>query len=224
MKKILILLMLLVSASSAFAKNVQVECLTPINSEIESMEFDAKILKDAEFKSGVVFKKNDIVKMQIKDIVSAKFGGRNAYIVVHPKYIIEETNTEDTETEKHLHINDSTLEGKTTSIKVLSKADIKQHIHDDWKDDLKKAGKGVTKKVVNTALPCAEQAFQVSKGLLKPNEGETRLQSAANNLIDDSPLKHLKKGHDIDIRKGDKIIIKFYHTDIPQWRFIARGK
>ena len=65
--------------------------------------------------------------------------------------------------------------------------------------------------------------YQVSKGLIKPNEGQTRLQSAANNFVDDTPLKHLKKGHDVDIKAGDKFVLKFYHSDVPKWRIFKRN-
>ena len=59
MKKILILLFIILSTGSAFAKNVQVECLTSISSETEEITFKAKILKDVEFKSGITFAKNE---------------------------------------------------------------------------------------------------------------------------------------------------------------------
>ncbi len=227
MKKIFLLLVLFLAAGSAWAKNVEVECLTPVHEDMEVYEFKAKVLKEVKFNSGLVFRKNDVINMHIKEIVEAKKGGRSAYIIVRPVSFVEEEKVE-TENgvesrEKLTFIEDKTLEGKTTSIKVISKADIKQHIHDDWKDDLKKAGKGVTKKVVNTAVPGASQIYQVSKGMIHPAEGQTRLQSAANNVIDDSVFKHLKKGHDLDIKKGDKFFLKFYHTDIPKWRFIARN-
>ena len=227
MKKILVLFILFLTSGSVWAKNIQVECLTPVNAEMETPEFNAKVLKESKFKSGLVFKKNDVINMKIKKFVPAKAGSRSAYIVVQPVSFVEEEEVQymyHTETEtKYIPINDETLEGKTTSIKVLSKEDVKNHIKEDWKQDLGKVGKGVTKKVVNTALPGAEQMYQVSKGLIKPNEGQTRLQSAANNFIDDTPLKHLKKGHDVDIKAGDKIVLKFYHTDVPKWRVFKRN-
>ena len=227
MKKILLLFILIFTASTAFAKNVQVECLTPVNPEMEKLEFNAKVLKDAQFKSGLVFKKNDIINMQIKQIVPAKAGSRSSYIIVRPVSFVEEAEVETSEgierTSKLIPIEDKTLEGKTTSMKVLSKEDIKNNLHDNWKDDLKKAGKGVTKKVVNTAMPGAEQMYQISKGLIKPNEGQSRLQSAANNFVDDTPLKHLRKGADINIKAGDKIFLKFYHTNVPKWRIFKRN-
>ena len=230
MKKILILLFIILSTGSAFAKNVQVECLTSISSETEEITFKAKILKDVEFKSGITFAKNDIVNMNIVNIVPAKSVKRSSYIVVHPVSIEEkemvclEENPQECTTEiKYIPIEDKTLQGKTTSIKVISKQEIKQNLKENWKDDVKKAGKGVAKKAVNTALPGAEQIYVVSKGLIKPEEGQTRLQSAANNLVNDTPLKNLKKGSDINIKSGDKIVLKFYHTDIPKWRIFARN-
>ena len=81
----------------------------------------------------------------------------------------------------------------------------------------------VIETVVNKAVPGASQIYDVSKGLVHPAEGQTRLQSAAKNIIDDSPLKLLKKGRDLDIKKGDKIFLKFYHNNIPKWCFIARN-
>ncbi|MBQ9245225.1 hypothetical protein IJ182_03050 [bacterium] len=231
MKKILLLLILTITTSAAYAKNVPFECLDAINSEMETTEFKAKILKNVQFKSGFTFQKGDIVNMNIIKMVPAKSVKRSGYIVVQPlsiykeKTICSEDNPDDCFTiTEVIPIEDKSLEGKTTSIKVLSKQDIKQNLQENWQDDLKKAGKVVTKRVVNTALPGAEQIYVVSKGLIKPEEGQTRLQSATNNLIDDTPLKNLRKGSDINIKKGDKIFLKFYHNDIPKWRIIARNK
>ena len=231
MKRILFTIVVLMVSNYAFAKNVEVECLEPVNKDIEATEFKVKILKEASFKSGTVFKKNDIVNMQILDIIPAKSVKRSSYIIVKPVSIeeeklvcIDESSDNCSSEIVNIPIDDKTLQGQTTSIKVISKQDVKQNLKENWKEDLGKAGKVVAKKVVNTTLPGAEQVYVVSKGLIKPAEGQTRLQSATNNLIDDTPLKHLKKGADIDIKVGDKIFLKFYHTDIPKWRFFARGR
>lgn len=231
MKKLLILFILFLSSTAAFAKNVEVECLTPVNSDMETPEFKVKILKEAKFRSGVVFEKNDIVNMDIVEIVPEKKAHRSAYIVVRP--ISKETEEtvcsessphECTKEYKTILITDKALEGKSTNMKVVSKLEVKQELKDNWKDDLKKAGKGVTKGVINKTLPGATQIYDVSKGIISPREGQTRLQSAANNLIDDSPLKLLRKGASINIKKGDKLYFKFYHTNVPKWRYFARNK
>ena len=220
MKKIFILITLLFIFSAAWAKEVQMECLTPVNGHTASLDFKVKVLKSVKFQSGTTFEKNEIIDLQIKEIVPAKALGRSSYIVVKP--VSKEKKLSDGETQV-TPIKDVYLEGKTTSIKVLSKNDIKNNIEENWQDDLKKAGIGASKMAINSVVPGATTIYQASKGLINPNEGESRLKSAGQNVVDNTALKHLKKGHDINIKSGDKLFIKFYHSDVPKWRFIKRN-
>ena len=117
-------------------------------------------------------------------------------------------------------LDDYNLEGKTTTIKVIDKDNVKEEL----KNTAKQAGINTTKKITNTLLPGSEQIFDISRGIIAPAEGKTRLQSAAGNLIDDLPTKHLKKGAELDIKKGDKIVLKIYRTDVSRIRFFKRNK
>ena len=208
MKILLALLILFLNCSIAFAKSVKVESLSVVNCEHENMEFQATILKDVKFRSGLEFAKGEILSSHIKKLVPARWGKRSAYMVIEPISIGENT------------LDDYNLEGKTTTIKVIDKDNVKEEL----KNTAKQAGINTTKKITNTLLPGSEQIFDISRGIIAPAEGKTRLQSAAGNLIDDLPTKHLKKGAELDIKEGDKIVLKIYRTDVSRIRFFKRNK
>ena len=111
-------------------------------------------------------------------------------------------------TTKYVMLDDRKLSGRTTTIKFTNKEDLKQNLTQNKKEYMKKAGTAVGKKVLTTIAPGSEQLYQISKGLIKPEEGKSRLESAASNVIEDSPLKHLKKGADLNIKEGDIITLK----------------
>jgi len=136
--------------------------------------------------------------MKIIKLVPARSCKRNAYMVVKPILM--------TDDEISTPLDESNLEAKTTTKKVIDKEDIKKNLG----KNVKKAGINAGMKAATTMVPGSGQVLQVSKGLIKPEEGKTRLQSAADNLTDSLPTKHLKKGKALDIKEGDKLVLKFY--------------
>ena len=207
MRVLLALLLILMNCSVAHAKKVKIESHSVINCEHESTEFNGIILKNVKFRSGLEFKKDEILSTHIVKVVPARWGKRNAYIVVQPVSIGE------------LPLEEYNLEGKTTSIKVIDKSNAKAEL----KNKAKETGINTAKKITNKVLPGSEQILDFSRGLIKPEEGKTRLQSATSNLLDDMPTKHLKKGADLNIESGDKMVLKIYRKDVPKIRFFKRN-
>ncbi len=220
MKKIFVLLVLLFISSTVWAKEVQMECLTPVNEHTESLNFKAKVLKDVIFDSGTIFEEDAVINLEIKEIVSAKAISRSSYIIVKP--VSKEKKLSNGEIEV-TPIKDAYLEGKTTSIKVISQNDIKTHFEENWQNDLKKSGELVGKQAINHVIPGATTIYQASKGFINPNEGQTRFESAGSNVVNNTALKYLKKGKNINLKTGDKLFVKFYHSNVPKWRFIKRN-
>ncbi len=74
----------------------------------------------------------------------------------------------------------------------------------DKKELAKTVGISVTGHILK--VPGFSQAVALSKGLIKPNPEQTRLQSAGHNLYKSTPLTYVEKGNDLSIEK-DAIIV-----------------
>lgn len=204
MKKLLILLFLLIGVP-AFGVNVVVESLDCVNTNNENSSFSAKVLERAEFDSGIVLNTNDEIKGTVIKTVEAKRGKRAGYIVIQPEAIYREGTK--------LPIEDENLEAKVVG---YSKT--------DWKQMGKNASLSAGLTVGSHFVPGLSQMFYFSKGLLTPSEDESRLTSGVKSVYENSPFAYLEKGQDLDIEKGDYLVLKFYHADIPVWKFIKRTK
>ncbi len=137
-------------------------------------------------------------------------------------YDWDELPEKEPKTTKLVLIEDENLIGRSTSIKFTNKEDIKQNLKQNWKKDVKKLGIAAGMKTVNTMVPGSGQIIQISKGFIMPEEGKTRLQSAANNVLDELPTKHLKKGAEINIKEGDIITLRMKVKGEPSNKHIER--
>ena len=68
------------------------------------------------------------------------------------------------------------------------------------------------------------QVFYFSKGLIIPDEDKSRIKTAFHNVYENTPFVYIEKGEDVDIEKGDLLVLKVYHSEVPKWRFIKRNK
>ena len=57
-------------------------------------------------------------------------------------------------------------------------------------------------------VPLLSQAVAVSKGLIAPNEDQTRIESAGTNLYNSTPLKYGEKGEDFYVEEKGFVEIK----------------
>lgn len=217
MKKVMLFFTLILTSLSAPALNVKVECLTPVNAGTQNEVFEAKILKDAKFESGFEFKKYTTMYFDIIETIPSKWGKRSAYMVIKPIAVTDAENWK-------MPLEETDIEGKTKTLKILKKPDLKKELKENAKSAVKSAAGSAATKTANMLLPGSAQVYQLSKGLLLPEEGKTRLQSAAGNLVDNSALKHFKPGEDLNIEEGNIIVLDFYHSDIPKRKFRKRRK
>lgn len=70
----------------------------------------------------------------------------------------------------------------------------------------KKAGIVIAGQILK--IPGFSQAVAVSKGLIKPNENETRLESAGKNLYESTPLTYVEKGKDFNVEADGIVVLK----------------
>lgn len=184
-----------------FAQNILVESLTDFNANDDEKVFSAKVVEEAELSDGKIIKANSTINGTILKTVDAKRGKRNAYIVIQP---------ESFEIDGVVHlIEDENLEAKVVG---YSKRDYKKTALD--------AGLAVGGYFVKGL----SQVFYFSKGLIIPDEDKSRIKTAFHNVYENTPFVYIEKGEDVDIEKGDLLVLKVYHSEVPKWRFIKRNK
>ena len=81
----------------------------------------------------------------------------------------------------------------------------------DIKSIAKNAGVSVVGHILK--VPGFSQALAVSKGLFEPNEDQSRLKSAGQNLYESTPLVYIEKGKDLKIEKDSIVVIKVKTQD-----------
>lgn len=91
--------------------------------------------------------------------------------------------------------NNITFDGK---MKVSTPKDLKDIAH--------KTGITIVGHILK--FPGFSQALAVSKGLLNPNEDESRLKSAGKNLYESTPLTYAEKGKEFDVEEDGIVVIK----------------
>lgn len=184
-----------------FAQNILVESMTDFNTNDNEKVFSAKVVEETELSDGKIIKANSTINGTILKTVDAKRGKRNAYIVIQP---------ESFEIDGVVHlIEDENLEAKVVG---YSKRDYKKTALD--------AGLAVGGYFVKGL----SQVFYFSKGLIIPDEDKSRIKTAFHNVYENTPFVYIEKGEDVDIEKGDLLVLKVYHSEVPRWRFIKRNK
>ena len=184
-----------------FAQNILVESMTDFNTNDNEKVFSAKVVEETELSDGKIIKANSTINGTILKTVDAKRGKRNAYIVIQP---------ESFEIDGVVHlIEDENLEAKVVG---YSKRDYKKKALD--------AGLAFGGYFVKGL----SQVFYFSKGLIIPDEDKSRIKTAFHNVYENTPFVYIEKGEDVDIEKGDLLVLKVYHSEVPKWRFIKRNK
>lgn len=76
----------------------------------------------------------------------------------------------------------------------------------DFENIAKKAGITVAGHILK--IPGFSQAIAVSKGIINPNEDESRIKSAGKNLYESTPLTYVEKGKDFEVEEDGIVVIK----------------
>ncbi len=189
MRKILILLILFFTVATANAKTVQVESLSVVNQNSTSPYIKAKVCKETSLNDEYILKEGTIIEGEIIDVVEPKRAKRDAYIVVRPISFEENGNIQN-------------VEDKNFIIKVFDYKKI------DYKNAAVNAGLSVGSYFVKGI----QYAYRFSEGIIKPDEGESRIKSGFTNVYENSPLSLIEKGKDVDIQEGDLLKFKFIRS------------
>ena len=203
MKKLLIIFLFIFNMP-VFALDVIAESLGNI-SDFQNTLFQARVLKRAEFKSGLALNLNDEIEGVIIKSVEAKRGKREGYIIIHPTVIYREGI--------EIPFDYKNMEAKVLS---FSKAELEKAEE--------KARLDASLTIGGHYIPGLSHIFYFFKGLATPSQNQTRIQSGMKSLYENSPLSYIEKGKEMDIKEGDYIMLKFYNTDVPLWKYNERTK
>ena len=161
--------------------------------EIEAVKTEEGSL--LEFKANDEYKltdntsveKNSVLTVRVKEYIGPKRGKRDGYFKIYiESYTIPSKNN------KEIDVKDKELAG---TLKIKTEI--------DKKEITEAAGVTVAEYALDTTG--ITQVYYATKGLIKPNEGQTRLQSAGTNLYNSTGLQYIKKGEDLVI-KEDSIV------------------
>lgn len=131
--------------------------------------------------------KNSEITLKVLEYIAPKRGKRNGYLKVR-------LETYTIPSKKEVVRLQENLEGT-----------LRPSVPKDIKDIAENTGVAVAGHFLK--VPGFTQAIAVSKGLIKPNENENRLQSAGKNLYQSTPLKYVEKGADFNIEPEAVVVI-----------------
>lgn len=198
MKKILLLsaIVLLSLFSSANAEILAHKIYAISNNNVDRANMNKNAV--IEFQTPDVFKISDdefieafsTLKLRIDKRVKAKRGKRDEYLKV--TLLSYSVPSEDGKT---VSVEDKDYEG---TLKVAEEK--------DYKNIIASVGLSVAGKALS--VPFLSQAAAVSKGLINPNEDQTRLESAGKNLYESTPLTYAEKGKELSIQENTIVVIK----------------
>jgi len=185
------------------SNKVVAESLNDFSFENYKDTVELKVIEETSFENGVKFEKDAIIKAKVAKIVDPKRGKRNGYLVVDPvSYSIPSENIT-------CEIEDEYWMANVMGYKPF---------------DTKQAALSASLGAAGYFVKGIGQIFYFGKGIISPDEGENRLKSGVKNVYENSPLVYIEEGERVDIKKGDILLLKFYHSDVPKWRPFKRNK
>lgn len=154
-----------------------------VNQNISLIAFD-----DYEINENILINADDTIIVKIKKYIQPKRGKRDGYFEI--EYIKS--------------VNEQT--GKETKPLTPIYGKMRISTPKDIHSMAKQAGISVVGHVLK--VPGFSQAIAVSKGLIKPNENQTRIKSAGENLYKSTPLTYVETGKNFEIDEDGIVVLK----------------
>lgn len=146
-----------------------------------------KAVDEYKLTKDISIEKDSVITVRVIEYVGPKRGKIDGHLKVYlDSYTIPSENNEE------IDIKDKKIAG-TLKLKVIID-----------KTELAEAA-GVSAAEYALEATGISQLYYATKGLIKPNEGQTRLQSAGTNLYNSTGLQYINKGEDLVI-KEDSIV------------------
>lgn len=192
MKKLLTMsIVLLLSISSAFAKNVKVEALSDFSTETPAQFWSVKIVEGFTTKNRYPVYAGSIVKGKIENVVEPKRLKRNAAFTFIP------INYFDYNTQQWFDINQE-ISAKYSPISDVS-----------VKSVAKTGAVMVGNKLVDGFFG---PGVALVEGVVK-NEQGNRAKSAVVSVYESTPLSLANKGKQLEIKEGQVFVMNFKMPD-----------
>ncbi len=186
------------------SNKVVVESLEDFSFENNDNIVKFKAIEENTFKNGITFEKDSIICAKVTKVIEPKRGKRNGYLIVDPKsYTVPSKGGETVE------INDEYWVAKVLGFKPFN---------------VKDSAVGAGLAVAGHFVKGIGQFYYFGKGIVSPNEGEGRLKSGVKNVYENSPLAYIEEGEEVNINKGDLLLLKFHYDNVPKWKFWQRNK
>ena len=161
-------------------------------------------ISSADLKEGTIIKLKAIDNYSIsKDEIIEK----NSEIMVR---IVQYSQPKRGKRNGYLKVNLISYEIPSKNEKRMPKEELMGTLRLSTPKDLKSIAEsaGVTIAGHFLKVPGFSQAIAVSKGLLEPNENQSRIKSAGENLYKSTPLVYIEKGKELNIEKDTIVVIK----------------
>ena len=148
-----------------------------------------KAIDESKLTDDTIIEKDSVLTVRVKEYIGPKRGKRDGYLNIYV-----DSYTIPSEDNKEIYIQDKNIEG---TLKLKTNIDKKE----------------LAEKTGVTVAECAldatgiTQLYYATKGLIKPNEGQTRLQSAGTNVYNSTGLQYIKKGEDLVIKEDSTVEI-----------------
>lgn len=185
MKKFFVLMTFLIfSVLSVQAKNIRVQALQDFSTKNPSSTFLIRTVQDEFLPDETFLPADALIYAAVLRVEGPKRGKRNGYIKLVPEKFVYSGKTVD--------IKNSNLFAIITYYRPI---------------DTKDLAFNVARKTANIMFHGVVSAIQFVQGVVE-NEEDNRIKSGVMNVYRDSFLTYIEVGKELNVRRGDILILK----------------
>ena len=192
---LLTLLLILIIPVYAHAGILPTKIYASPTEEIEAVKQEKgnilkfKSVEDYKLTDDISIEKDSVLTVRVKEYIAPKRGKIDGYLKVYV-----DSYTIPSEDNKEIDIADKKIAG-TLKLKVtIDKTQLAEQ-----------AGLSAVEYALDTTG--ITQAYAAAKGLIKPNEGQSRFESVKTNVYNSTGLQYIQKGEDLVIKEDDTVEI-----------------
>ena len=148
-----------------------------------------KAIDEYKLTKYISVEKDSIITVRVKEYVAPKRGKIDGCLKIYV-----DSYTIPSEDNKEVDVKDYNIAGT-----------LKNKVNYDKKEIAEAAGISAAEYALDATG--ITQVYYAAKGLIKPNEGQTRLQSAGTNVYNSTGLQYIGKGQDLVIKEDSVVEI-----------------
>ena len=148
-----------------------------------------KAIEEYKLTKDTSVEKDSILTVQVKEYVVPKRGKRDGYLKINvDSYTVPSKNNEE------IDVKDKNIEGKLKLTTNIDKKGIAEQT-------------GVYVAGAALDMPGFSQIYAATKGIVKPNDGQSRLESVGTNVYNSTFLPYMEKGEELVIKEDSMVEI-----------------